>query len=110
MVPVYALLLFGGNIVVKHEQGLLQLDGWTLKAPARIAVLVRRLWACGSCFGRAVLLKIALVTLCTVLLCVPGHARPRRMPSVRGATGSALCCLGALPLDNAPFSVWCAFP
>ena len=57
MVPVYALLLFGGNIVVKHEQGLLQLDGWTLKAPARIAVLVRRLWACGACLGHAVLLK-----------------------------------------------------
>ncbi len=42
MVPVYAMLLFGGEIAVKHEQGLLQLDGWVLKAPARIAVLARR--------------------------------------------------------------------
>ncbi|KAK9846310.1 hypothetical protein WJX81_001334 [Elliptochloris bilobata] len=43
MVPVYALLLFGGSIVVKHAEGLLQIDGWVLKAPARIAVLVREL-------------------------------------------------------------------
>ncbi|KAL3157309.1 hypothetical protein ABBQ38_001539 [Trebouxia sp. C0009 RCD-2024] len=44
MVPVYALLLFGGNISVQHEQGTLKLDGWaTFKAPARIAVLIREL-------------------------------------------------------------------
>lgn len=41
MVPVYALLLFGGSIVIKHAEGLLHVDGWVLKAPARIAVLVR---------------------------------------------------------------------
>ena len=41
MVPVFALLLFGGAISVDHEQGLVRIDGWaTLKAPARVAVLV----------------------------------------------------------------------
>jgi hypothetical protein len=49
MVPVYAMLLFGGEIAVKHEQGLLQLDGWVLKAPARIAVLARRAAARSQC-------------------------------------------------------------
>ncbi|KAK9809193.1 hypothetical protein WJX72_011126 [[Myrmecia] bisecta] len=44
MVPVYALLLFGGEISVQHEVGLLQVDGWaTFSAPARIAVLVKEL-------------------------------------------------------------------
>lgn len=44
MVPVYALLLFGGQISVQHEEGTLKLDGWaTFKAPARIAVLIREL-------------------------------------------------------------------
>ncbi len=28
MVPVYALLLFGGDIGVDRERGLLRLDGW----------------------------------------------------------------------------------
>jgi ATP-dependent RNA helicase DHX57 len=40
--PIYALLLFGGKITVKHEAGLLVLDGWLeLRAPARIGVLVK---------------------------------------------------------------------
>ncbi|KAA6421632.1 MAG: putative ATP-dependent RNA helicase DHX57 [Trebouxia sp. A1-2] len=44
LVPVYALLLFGGQISVQHEEGTLKLDGWaTFKAPARIAVLIREL-------------------------------------------------------------------
>ncbi|PRW33164.1 P-loop containing nucleoside triphosphate hydrolase isoform A [Chlorella sorokiniana] len=44
MVPVYAVLLFGGSIEVQHEQGMLRVDGWArFKAPARIAVLVREL-------------------------------------------------------------------
>lgn len=41
MVPVYALLLFGGAMSVQHEQGCIQLDGWaTFQAPAKIAALV----------------------------------------------------------------------
>lgn len=33
-----------GAITVRHEAGLVQVDGWaTFKAPARIAVLVREL-------------------------------------------------------------------
>jgi ATP-dependent RNA helicase DHX57 len=44
MVPVYSILLFGGELSVHHEQGLVRVDGWaTFKAPARIAVLVREL-------------------------------------------------------------------
>jgi ATP-dependent RNA helicase DHX57 len=46
MVPAYALLLFGGDIEVRHERGVLSLDGWAeFEAPARIAVLVRELRA-----------------------------------------------------------------
>lgn len=46
MVPVYALLLFGGDLLVHHDQGLVRVDGWaTFKAPGRIAVLVRELRA-----------------------------------------------------------------
>lgn len=46
MVPVFALLLFGGDIEVDHEKQLLRLDRWAeFKAPARIAVLVRELRA-----------------------------------------------------------------
>ena len=42
MVPVYALLLFGGVMSVQHEQNCIQLDGWaTFQAPAMIAALVR---------------------------------------------------------------------
>lgn len=42
MVPVYALLLFGGALTVHHADGLIRLDGWaTFKAPAQIAALVR---------------------------------------------------------------------
>lgn len=44
MVSPYAILLFGGDIEVRHEQGQLLVDGWMLfKAPARVAVLVREL-------------------------------------------------------------------
>jgi ATP-dependent RNA helicase DHX57 len=46
MVPAYALLLFGGDVSVRHERGTLALDGWAeFEAPARIAVLVRELRA-----------------------------------------------------------------
>jgi ATP-dependent RNA helicase DHX57 len=46
MVPVYSVLLFGGDISVYHQEGLVKVDGWaTFKAPARIAVLVRELRA-----------------------------------------------------------------
>lgn len=38
MVPVYALLAFGGQLEVLHDQGLLLLDGWAkFKAPARVS-------------------------------------------------------------------------
>ena len=41
MVPVYALLLFGGRLTVHHVDGLIKLDNWaTFKAPAQIATLV----------------------------------------------------------------------
>ncbi len=41
MVPVYALLLFGGALTVHHADGLIRLDSWaTFKAPAQIAALV----------------------------------------------------------------------
>jgi ATP-dependent RNA helicase DHX57 len=44
MVPVYAVILFAGNVVVHHEQGKIVVDGWaTFKAPARIGVLVREM-------------------------------------------------------------------
>ena len=44
MVPVYALLLFGGKLTVHHVEGLIKLDNWaTFKAPAQIATLVRHL-------------------------------------------------------------------
>ena len=42
MVPVYALLLFGGRLAVQHEEGTLTLDGWAkFRAPAKIGTLVR---------------------------------------------------------------------
>jgi ATP-dependent RNA helicase DHX57 len=41
MVPVYALLLFGGRLAVQHEEGTLTLDGWArFRAPAKIGTLV----------------------------------------------------------------------
>lgn len=44
MVPVYALLAFGGHLEVLHEQGLLLLDSWAkFKAPARVGVLIKHL-------------------------------------------------------------------
>ena len=37
MFHVYALIAFGGNLEVLHDQGLLLLDGWAkFKAPARV--------------------------------------------------------------------------
>lgn len=44
MVPLYALLAFGGELEVLHDQGLLLLDGWAkFKAPARVGVLIKHL-------------------------------------------------------------------
>ena len=56
MVPIYAVLLFGGEVSVHHGEGLVRVDGWaTFKAPARIAVLVRELRAeVGALLGRKV--------------------------------------------------------
>lgn len=49
MVPVYAILLFGGELSVHHQAGLIRIDSWaTFKAPARIAVLVRELRAAAA--------------------------------------------------------------
>jgi len=46
MVGAYALLLFGGDINVDHEKGLVRVDDWaTFQAPARIGVLVKELRA-----------------------------------------------------------------
>lgn len=46
MVPLYALLAFGGQLEVLHDQGLLLLDGWAkFKAPARVGVLIKHLRA-----------------------------------------------------------------
>mmetsp|Transcript_40726 Transcript_40726/g.129928 ORF Transcript_40726/g.129928 Transcript_40726/m.129928 type:complete len:263 (+) Transcript_40726:603-1391(+) len=44
MVPTYAVLIFGGEIEVQHEKGLLVVGEWArMEAPARIGVLVREL-------------------------------------------------------------------
>ena len=44
MVGSYPLLLFGGELDVKHEQGKLVLDDWCeFNAPAKIGVLAREL-------------------------------------------------------------------
>lgn len=44
MVPVYALLLFGGQLQVNHERGEITVDDWArLKAPPKVGVLVREL-------------------------------------------------------------------
>lgn len=41
MVPIYSVLLFGGELSIDHEASMIRLDGWaTFKAPARVAVLV----------------------------------------------------------------------
>jgi len=46
MVGAYALLLFGGDIGVDHEKGLVRVDDWaTFQAPARIGVLIKELRA-----------------------------------------------------------------
>ena len=44
MISPYAILLFGGQLQVEHEAGLISLDGtWSFKAPARIGILIREL-------------------------------------------------------------------
>eukprot|EP00803_Ostreobium_quekettii_P004271 evm.model.scf_905.2 EVM.evm.TU.scf_905.2 scf_905:10452-23846(+) len=44
MVPVYAMLLFGGEVAVRADRGLIVLDGWAeFAAPAKVAVLLREL-------------------------------------------------------------------
>ena len=44
MVPCYSVLIFGGKIEVRHEQGVLVMDEWAkFKAPAKIAILVREM-------------------------------------------------------------------
>lgn len=46
MVGAYALLLFGGEITVLHDKGVVRVDDWaTFQAPARIGVLVKELRA-----------------------------------------------------------------
>ena len=46
MVPPYAMLIFGGTLDVRHEEGRVIVGGWaTFEAPARIGVLVRELRA-----------------------------------------------------------------
>lgn len=46
MVGAYALLLFGGDITVAHDQGIVRVDDWaTFQAPARIGVLIKELRA-----------------------------------------------------------------
>ena len=56
MVPVYALLLFGGKLTVHHVEGLISLDNWAkFKAPAQIATLVRPLRRLTLCAAQQVL-------------------------------------------------------
>eukprot|EP00249_Psilotum_nudum_P011376 c23135_g1_i1 orf=250-4686(-) len=44
VVSPYALLLFGGTIIVQHQTGLVTVDGWLkMKAPAQTAVLFKEL-------------------------------------------------------------------
>ena len=46
MVGAYALLLFGGDISVAHDKGIVRVDDWaTFQAPARIGVLIKELRA-----------------------------------------------------------------
>ena len=55
MVPVYALLLFGGKLTVHHVEGLISLDNWAkFKAPAQIATLVRPLCHLTMCAAEQV--------------------------------------------------------
>ena len=43
MVPPYALLLFGGTLVVRHAERKLVVDGWIkFEADAKVGVLVKR--------------------------------------------------------------------
>ncbi|GIL84569.1 hypothetical protein Vretifemale_13233, partial [Volvox reticuliferus] len=44
MVPVYGMLLFGGEITMEHATGRLWVDGWAeFKASAQVGVMVRQL-------------------------------------------------------------------
>lgn len=44
MVPAYGLLLFGGEVKIKHEKQTIMLDNWLeFEAPARISVLIKEL-------------------------------------------------------------------
>ncbi|KAG2486676.1 hypothetical protein HYH03_014607 [Edaphochlamys debaryana] len=46
MVPVYAMLLFGGEVAVDHSAGLVRVDEWAkFKAAATVGVMVRELRA-----------------------------------------------------------------
>jgi len=46
MVSAFAMLLFGGQLKVHHEEGVVKLDDWAVfKVPAKVAVLVRELRA-----------------------------------------------------------------
>lgn len=44
VLPVYALLLFGGALAVDHSAAKVTVDGWaSLAAPPKVGVLVREL-------------------------------------------------------------------
>jgi hypothetical protein len=44
MVPAYGLLLFGGEVKIKHEKQTIMLDNWLeFDSPARISVLIKEL-------------------------------------------------------------------
>eukprot|EP00041_Stephanoeca_diplocostata_P038922 m.1568132 g.1568132 ORF g.1568132 m.1568132 type:complete len:108 (-) comp25295_c0_seq54:2961-3284(-) len=44
MVSPFAILFFGGDLVVDHSKGTIAADGWLkMSAPGRIAVLVNQL-------------------------------------------------------------------
>ena len=44
MVPIYAMLLFGGELEVNHEMSVVTLDKWArFNAPAKCGVLISEL-------------------------------------------------------------------
>jgi hypothetical protein len=44
MVTPYPLLLFGGEIVVRHEDMVIQVDGWIeFSSMGKVAVLIKQL-------------------------------------------------------------------
>lgn len=80
MVPVYSLLLFGGQLEVLHDKGLLQVDGWAqFKAPGRIGVLVRELRAQVGA-GRRLPVDVQCLGLLPAALCA---ALPVAQPPTR---------------------------